>query len=79
MTEVEVEKLLPMKIDRNSELIIENFIISLKKRSEQDIYERLKNGYSEMSQINLTLAEMGLEQDMFELSMYEAELGCDIW
>lgn len=79
MTEVEVEKMLPMKIDKKSELVIENFILSLKKRSDEDIYERLKTGYSEMSQINLALAEMGLEQDMFDLSMYEAGLGCEIW
>jgi CopG family transcriptional regulator/antitoxin EndoAI len=79
MTEVEVEKMLPMKIDKKSELIIKNFMLSLIKRSDQDIYERLKNGYSEMSQINLALAEMGLEQDMFDLNMYEAGLGCDIW
>jgi CopG family transcriptional regulator/antitoxin EndoAI len=79
MAEVEVDKMLPMIINTKSELIIKNFITSLKKRSDRDIYERLKNGYCEMSQINLTLAEMGLEQDMFDLNMYEARLGCEIW
>jgi CopG family transcriptional regulator/antitoxin EndoAI len=43
-----------------------------------DIYERLKYGYCEMSQINLTLAELGLEEDMLDLCEYESRLGCDL-
>jgi len=41
------------------------------------LHEKLKYGYSEMSQINLTLAEMGFEEDMVDLNNYEARLGCD--
>lgn len=45
---------------------------------KSDIYEKLKYGYGEMSEINLTLAEFGLEEDMLDLSEYEAQLGCDM-
>lgn len=55
---------------------------SLKMHDEDDfksdIYEKLKYGYGEMSEINLTLAEFGLEEDMLDLSEYEAQLGCDM-
>lgn len=34
----------------------------------------MKNGYREMSQINLYLAEMGLEEDYNELISYENRL-----
>ena len=45
-----------------------------KEKWLRDIYENFKNGYSEMSQINLTLAEIGMEQDMMDLTLYEARL-----
>jgi len=74
----EVGQLLPMIINGNSDLIIESLILYLKEKWDRDIYERLKCGYCEMSQINLSLAEMGLEEDMYDLDMYEARLGCEI-
>lgn len=40
----------------------------------KDIYKELKDGYNEMSQINLTLAEIGLEHDMTDLHKYEIRL-----
>ena len=36
--------------------------------------EKLKKGYSEMSGVNLNLAEIGLEQDNLELARYEENL-----
>ncbi len=48
------------------------------KKRKVEVSERLKDGYLEMSQINLTLAEVGFEQDMMELNVYEARLmGCE--
>ncbi len=44
------------------------------KKRKVEVSERLKDGYLEMSQINLTLAEVGFEQDMMELNVYEARL-----
>ena len=40
----------------------------------KDIQKNLENGYNEMSQINLTLAEIGLERDMIDLHRYEIRL-----
>lgn len=44
---------------------------------EKRSYQNLKCGYCQMSQINLALAEMGLVEDMLELSAYEVKLGCE--
>ena len=53
-------------------------ILYFKNKWIQDICEKLSNGYEEMSQINLTLAEMGLEEDISDLCEYESRLiGCD--
>ena len=40
----------------------------------KDIHAYQKKGYDEMSQINLTLAEIGLEHDMKDLHKYEIRL-----
>lgn len=74
----EVDQMLPMIISNKSDPIIESLIIYIKEKWDRDIYDRLKCGYCEMSQINLTLAEMGLEEDMSDLDMYVARLGCEI-
>ena len=47
-------------------------------KKELEVSEKLKDGYVEMSKINLALAEIGFEQDMIELNMYETKLtGCE--
>ena len=74
----EVKQMLPMIINNKTDLIIESIILYFQEKWNQDIYEKLKRGYCEMSQINLTLAELGMEQDMSDLDMYEARLGCDV-
>ncbi len=74
----EVDQMLPMIISNKSDPIIESLIIYIKEKWDRDIYDRLKCGYCEMSQINLTLAEMGLEEDMSDLDIYVARLGCEI-
>lgn len=74
----EVDQMLPMIISNKSDPIIESLIIYIKEKWDRDIYDRLKCGYCEMSQMNLTLAEMGLEEDMSDLDMYVARLGCEI-
>jgi CopG family transcriptional regulator/antitoxin EndoAI len=74
----EVEQMLPMIINNKTDLIIESIILYFQEKWNRDIYERLKSGYSEMSQINLALAELGMEQDMSDLDMYEARLGCEV-
>lgn len=73
----EVDQLLPVNIDGKSEHILEDILLYFKDKWNRDICEKLKRGYYEMSQINLTLAEMGLEQDMMDLCSYETKLGCE--
>lgn len=74
----EVDKMLPMINNNKTDLEIEALLLYLKEKWNRDIYERLRLGYCEMSQINVTLAEMGLAEDMLDLEMYEARLGCEI-
>lgn len=74
----EVDQMLPMIISNKSDPLLDSLIIYIKEKWDRDIYDRLKCGYCEMSQINLTLAEMGLEEDMSDLDMYVARLGCEI-
>lgn len=71
---IEAEDLLPMIYDGESNFIIETMKFYFKEKWLKDIYDNFGNGYSEMSQINLTLAEIGIEQDMKELKLYEARL-----
>ena len=72
----EVNNMLPM-LSSNIDIKMKSLVIYLKENLECDIYEKLKCGYCEMSQINLTLAELGLEEDMLDLCEYEISLGCD--
>lgn len=63
------EQLLTKDTDNGSEC--EN------KKYSKGLYQNLRCGYCQMSQINLALAEMGLVEDMLELKAYEAKLGCE--
>ncbi|NLY45267.1 MAG: hypothetical protein GX053_04670 [Tissierella sp.] len=65
MIEVDQSTALGLSGDPNS--MMECVKLYFKDQWVKDIYENLKNGYSEMSQINLTLAEIGLEPDMTDL------------
>lgn len=47
------------------------------KKGCKGFYQNLRCGYCQMSQINLSLAEMGLVEDMLELRAYEVKLGCE--
>ncbi len=71
---VKVDQLLPMIYYGNNDLIIGTMKFYFKEKWLENIYECFKNGYSEMSQINLSLAEIGIEQDMKDLALYEARL-----
>lgn len=65
------------KLNR-SEFIRQAMKLYIKEKRRVEISEKMKNGYKEMSQINSTLAEMGFDQDMRELFVYEAKLtGCE--
>ncbi len=74
----EVDFIVSMEKKNRSEFIKEAMKLYIREKRKVEVYEQLKYGYVEMSKINLTLAEMGLEQDMAELNVYEAKLtGCE--
>ena len=71
---VETNQMVPMKYNDTINVIQECVKFHFKEMWKQDIDENLKHGYREMGRINLTLAEMGLEQDILDLSNYESML-----
>ena len=74
----EVDFIVSMEKKNRSEFVKEAMKLYIREKRKVEVYEQLKDGYVEMSKINLTLAEMGLEQDMVELNVYEAKLtGCE--
>ena len=74
----EVDFIVSMEKKNRSEFVKEAMKLYIREKRKVEVSERLKDGYLEMSQINLTLAEVGFEQDMMELNVYEARLtGCE--
>jgi CopG family transcriptional regulator/antitoxin EndoAI len=71
---VERNSLLPTLYDAESNFSIEAMRFYFKEKWVKDIHDKFKNGYLEMSQINLILAEIGIEEDMRDLTLYEARL-----
>ena len=70
----QVDVMVPMQYKNRSDFVIEAMRLFINDKKRLEIIERLKEGYKEMSQINLNLAEFGLEQDGIDLAMYEARL-----
>lgn len=70
----EVDFIVSMENKNRSEFVKEAMKLYLREKRKVQVYERLKVGYVEMSQINLALAEIGFEQDMMELNVYESRL-----
>lgn len=74
----EVDFIVSMEKKNRSEFVKEAMKLYIREKKKLEVSERLKRGYVEMSQINLSFAEMGLDQDMEELSLYEVKLtGCE--
>lgn len=57
-----------------SELIRNALDAYIKKLKKSEIEEKLKKGYAQMSEINLTLAEMYFESDESDFIRYEEKL-----
>ena len=70
----EVDVMVPMESENRSEFVIEAMKLFIDGKKKINISEKLKEGYKEMSKINLVLAEIGLEQDILDLIIYEARL-----
>jgi CopG family transcriptional regulator/antitoxin EndoAI len=70
----EVDVMVPMEYKDRPDCIIEIMKLFINEKKKLDIIEKLKEGYKEMSQINLYLAETYVEQHSIDLVMYEARL-----
>lgn len=70
----EVDFIVSMEKKNRSEFVKEAMKLYIREKRRVEVSERLKTGYVEMSQINLSLAEIGFEQDMVELNVYEENL-----
>lgn len=70
----EMDVMVPIESENRSEFIIEAMKLFIDGKKKINISEKLKEGYKEMSKINLVLAEIGLEQDILDLIIYEARL-----
>ena len=74
----EVDFIVSMEDKNRSEFVREAMKLYIREKRKLEVSERLKDGYLEMSKINLSFAEMGLGQDMEELDLYEVKLtGCE--
>ena len=71
---IDFDQRIPIKYSANNDFALKYLKLYFEQRWRNDIYENLKNGYYEMSNINLDLAEVGLEYDMEDLYFYEASL-----
>lgn len=68
---IEVNQMVPMKYDGMVNSFRECIKVYYRQKWTEEMDEVFKIGYEEMSQLNLTLSEIGLEQDISDLIMYE--------
>ncbi|WP_130807719.1 CopG family ribbon-helix-helix protein [Senegalia massiliensis] len=74
----EIDGIVSIEKKNRSEFIREAMRLYIRERKKIQIRERMKVGYREMANINLALAEIGIEADNCELCDYESKLtGCD--
>lgn len=74
----EVDFIVSMEKKNRNEFVKEAMKLYIREKRRMEFVEKLKDGYVEMSNINLALAEVGLEQDVVELNVYETMLiGCE--
>lgn len=73
----EVDNIVSIEENRN-EFIQEAMNLYVQERKKIQIKESMRKGYLEMSKINIALSELGLSEDIRELSVYESTLmGCE--
>ena len=74
----EVDNLVSINKNNRNEFIKRAMKLYIREQRMIEIKETMKQGYLEMSQININLSEMGLTEDMRELNVYETNLtGCE--
>lgn len=75
----EPNNMVPMEYKNMSNFVMEAMKLFFEEKDEVETLEKMKSGYMEMSDINLRLSEIGVEQDNLELALYEANLKrCDL-
>ncbi|HZK57879.1 MAG TPA: CopG family transcriptional regulator [Clostridia bacterium] len=70
----EVDNIVSVEKTNRSQFVCRAMKLYIRKRSRMELNEQMKNGYREMGEINLALAELGLSLDMSSLESYEAEM-----
>lgn len=74
----EVDSLVSVEKNNRSEFIKEAMELYVIEQRRLRVKENMKQGYQEMSQINIRLSEIGLAEDIRELNVYETKLtGCE--
>lgn len=71
--------MIPMEYKNMSDFVVDAMKFRTEEKRKLEVIEKLKLGYKQMSKLNLKLAEIGLEQDVIDLVIYEANLKrCEI-
>ena len=63
------------EIQKNSRVYCSNSIEYIKEDKNSELFERMKNGYMEMAQLNLQMAS---ESEIFDINNYETWLS-GVW
>ncbi|MCF6097187.1 CopG family transcriptional regulator [Thermovorax subterraneus] len=70
----QVDMILSKEKKNRSEFIQDAMRLYIKERERIRMREQLKNGYLEMAEINLRMAEFGINEDLKDLMLYETIL-----
>lgn len=70
----QVDTILSKEKRNRSEFIQDAMRLYIRERERLRMREQLKNGYMEMAEINLEMAEFGINEDMKDLMLYETTL-----
>lgn len=70
----EFDKALKEDCKKRSEFIREAIILYIEEKKKINFIEAMKEGYMEMSELNLEICEMGFCSDIKELKEYEVKL-----
>ena len=70
----QIDRLSEVKGTNRSALVRDALALLLEESRKEEIRTMLVQGYAEMGELNLSLAEQGLAVDVRELSAYEQEL-----
>lgn len=70
----EIDNIVMSEKTNRSEFVRKAMKLYLREKSKIELREKMKNGYLEMANINLSLAELGLSLDISSLENYEVKM-----